>query len=101
MPRDTQHESLDFLQADPEPVAAQPQSNEMTPDTLPQATIDELMRLDGVDGVWIERDDAGRDIVVLHYSRPGSPGHLPSRVLGKPTRVVGGEPIRAQPRPRT
>jgi hypothetical protein len=54
-----------------------------------------LLALDGVEGAWIERDAQGQAVVVLHYGRPGHPSHLPASVSGMPTRIVGGEPIRA------
>lgn len=86
--------SLAFLQGDP--AAVPPQSPlQGSDDVLPQALADELLRLDGVDGAWIERDEQGLRFVALHYSRPGRPSHLPSTVHGLPVRIVGGEPIRA------
>lgn len=87
--------SLDFLQGDPQPAGAGPAPAEDPADRLPQAVVDQVMRLPGVDGVWIERDAAGRRHVVLHYTPQGPTGHLPRTVHGLPTRVVGGEPIRA------
>jgi hypothetical protein len=88
--------SLDFLKADPVPVGTTP-AGPAAPaaPTLPPMVVDDLMRLDGVDGVWVEQDPAGKPIVVLHYSPSGPAPHLPPRVLGMPVRVVGGEPIRA------
>jgi len=94
MPQDTRPQSLDFLKRDPTPVVPEP-ARGTEADQLPQAVIDRLMRLDGVDGVWIEREPDGHRVVVLHYSRPGPAAHLPSQVLDMPTRVVGHEPIRA------
>jgi len=87
--------SLDFLQGEPEPVRAGSSATPDPADRLPQAVADELTRLDGVDGAWIERDASGQRFVVLHYSKPGRPKHLPASVQGLPVRVVGGEPIRA------
>jgi hypothetical protein len=86
---------LDFLAGAPEPVAAGAQPAEDPLDQLPAAVVDQLMQLPGVDGVWIERDAAGRRQVVLHYTPQGSTAHLPRSVHGLTTRVVGGEPIRA------
>jgi len=85
---------LGFLAGEPEPVRPQagPPAAE---DVLPQAVADRLLMLDGVDGAWIERDAQGQAVVVLHYSRAGHPAHLPASVSGMPTRIVGGEPIRA------
>lgn len=89
-------ESLDFLRADPTPVVTEPTSASAEEDRLPPSVVEDLMHLDGVDGVWIERTAAGARVVVLHYSRQGPTGHLPAYVQGMQTRVVGGEPIRAQ-----
>lgn len=88
-------ESLDFLLADPAPVIPGPRDASAGADVLPQSVIEHLMRFDGVDGVWIERDAAGRRVVVLHYTPRGPAPHLPATVNGMPTRIVGGEPIRA------
>ena len=55
-----------------------------------------LMALQGVDGVWIEREPDGQRVVVIHYTPSARPTHLPQQVNGLPTRIVGGEPIRAQ-----
>ena len=87
--------SLDFLQGEPEPVQPGSAATPDPADRLPQAVSDQLMRLDGVDGAWIERDAHGQRVVVLHYSKPGPPTHLPATAHGLPVRVVGGEPIRA------
>ncbi len=86
--------SLDFLNGDPAPVGSQPPASP-APAALPQRIVDDLMRIDGVDGVWVEQDPRGAAVVVLHYSPAGPTAHLPTRVQGMPTRVVGGEPIRA------
>jgi hypothetical protein len=88
--------SLDFLAAEPAPVTRHPAPDA---DRLPQATTDQLMRIPGIDGVWIERDAGGRRVVVLHYTPGGATTHLPGTVEGLPTRIVGGEPIRAQQHP--
>lgn len=89
-------ESLDFLALDPVPVSGHPAGTaDDSANRLPQAVIDELMRLRGVDGVWVERDSSGQRVVVLHYTPRGAASHLPRSVKGMPTRVVGGEPIRA------
>ena len=87
--------SLDFLHGAPEPVVPAPAVPDDPADRLPQAVIEELMRLPGVDGVWVEREARGARVVVLHYTPKGSTAHLPRTVHGLPTRVVGGEPIRA------
>lgn len=93
-------ESLDFLASGPAPVVAQPAlSPDAAADVLPKAVVDDLMRIPGVDGVWIERDAGGRRVVVLHYTPGDAAAHLPGTVEGLPTRVVGGEPIRAQRHP--
>ncbi len=84
---------LDFLANPPEPVG-QPAAPDPD-DLLPQAVANGLLQLDGVDGAWIERDVHGQRFVVLHYAKPGQPGHLPRMVNGLAVRVVGGGPIRA------
>ena len=89
--------ATDFLASDPVPVTQG--VADVAPsaaDQLPPDVVDELMRTSGVDGVWIEHSASGERIVVLHYSFKGTHTHLPSRVEGMPTRIVGGEPIRAQ-----
>lgn len=84
---------LDFLHSPPEPVGgpAAPDPD----DLLPQPVADGLLKLDGVAGAWIERDARGQRFVVLHYAKPGQPGHLPTQVNGLAVRVVGGGPIKA------
>lgn len=90
-------ESLDFLASGPVPVIGTPApSPDAADDTLPKAVVDGLMRIPGIDGVWIERDVGGQRVVVLHYTPRGVTTHLPRSVEGLPTRIVGGEPIRAQ-----
>ena len=89
--------ATDFLASDPVPVethAAEPSAD--AADQLPRAVVERLMHTAGVDGVWIEHSADGERIVVLHYTYQGSQSHLPSSVEGMPTRIVGGEPIRAQ-----
>lgn len=85
---------LDFLQNPPSPGGDA--QNVDPADLLPQSVADDLLRLDGVDGAWIERDASGRRQVVLHYSRTDRPSHLPGRVGGMDVRITGGEPILAQ-----
>jgi hypothetical protein len=87
--------SFDFLDGDPAPVTSHAMPTSAPAAALPQRIVDDLMRIDGVDGVWVERDPRGAPVVVLHYSPAGPTSHLPTRVQGMPTRVVGGEPIRA------
>ena len=88
--------STDFLDTDPLPVTRQVAGQGgAAADRLPQAVVDKLMGMAGVDGVWIERDASGQRVVVLHYSPKGATAHLPRTVEGLPTRIVGGEPIRA------
>lgn len=86
---------LDFLRGDPRPVDLHSAPG-ADADVLPQDVADRLLRLSGVDGAWIETDARGRRVVVLHYSRPGRPSHLPPSVQGMPVKIVGGEPISAQ-----
>lgn len=84
---------LGFLTGAPEPVGAE--AHPSPEDILSQPVADRLLQLPGVDGAWIEKDAQGRRVVVLYYSRPGPASHLPAEVEGMPTRVIGGEPIRA------
>jgi hypothetical protein len=93
VPQKPHDDSLEFLKTDPVPVRPE-RAPAPEPDALPRQVVDDLMRIDGIDGVWVEQD-AGAPVVVLHYSHPGPTAHLPSRVHGMPTRIVGGEPIRA------
>ncbi len=86
---------LDFLKGDPAPVAPGAAAPEDPADRLPQATVNRLMAIPGVDGVWVERVPGGQRVVVLHYTPKGTTAHLPRQVDGMPTRIVGGEPIRA------
>lgn len=86
---------LDFLQGDPAPVTPGAGAAEDPADRLPAATVARLMKLAGVDGVWIERLASGERVVVLHHTPPGSTSHLPEQVHGMATKIVGGEPIRA------
>lgn len=88
--------STDFLASDPLPVTRQAAGGAgAAADRLPQAVVDRLMGIAGVDGVWIERDASGQRVVVLHYTPKGGRAHLPDMVEGLPTRIVGGAPIRA------
>ena len=86
---------LDFLRGEPQPVD-ESRAPAAAEDVLPQDVADRLLRLSGVDGAWIETDSRGRRVVVLHYSLPGRPNHLPPSVRGMPVKIVGGEPISAQ-----
>lgn len=89
--------STDFLATDPVPVTRPAgAASAATADRLPKAAVDRLMGIAGVDGVWIEHDASGQRVVVLHYTPKGATAHLPSIVEGLPTRIVGGEPIRAR-----
>lgn len=65
-------------------------------DVLPQSVADALLQLDGVVGVWMERDSEGHPFVILHTSRITGLQHLPDTVEGMAVRLVGGEPILAQ-----
>ena len=81
------------------PAPVQPGSTTQVPDAgdrLPAKQVAALMALQGVDGVWIEREPDGQRVVVIHYTPSARPTHLPQQVNGLPTRIVGGEPIRAQ-----
>jgi hypothetical protein len=90
---------LDFLSGPPAPVVEDlggPIERPLDAESLPQPVIDRLMGLDGVDGVWMERDSCGERVVVLHYSPSTHPRHLPGQVEGMAVKIVGGDPIRAQ-----
>ncbi len=88
--------SLDFLSGEPAPVRPGDATRAQDPaDSLPPKQVAALMALRGVDGVWIERDAGGQRVVVIHYTPLDQPTHLPLQVNGLPTRIVGGEPIRA------
>lgn len=87
--------SLDFLSGEPAPVDPTRSRPEDRADRLPADVVERLMGLPGVDGVWIEREPDGSRVVVLHYTPKGPAPHLPRQVNGMPTRIVGGEPIRA------
>ena len=87
---------LDFLQGDPAPVArADAQARVDPADVLAQPSADRLLAIDDVVGAWIERDAHGKREVCVHVSRPGGGAGVPRVVDGMPTRIVGGEPIRA------
>ncbi len=88
--------TLDFLQGDPAPVSRSAVEAKVDPgDVLPQPTADRLLALDDVVGAWIERNAQGRREICVHVSRPGGGADVPAVVDGLPTRIVGGEPIRA------
>ncbi len=88
--------SLDFLNGAPVPVRPGDATPAQDPaDRLPPKQVATLMALRGVDGVWIEREAGGQRVVVIHYTPLDQPTHLPLQVNGLPTRIVGGEPIRA------
>lgn len=91
-PRDLR---LDFLAQDPVPVSPSDWATPDPADLLPQAVADALLALDGVDGAWIERTPGGQREVVVHISHAGARSAVPERANGLPTRVVGGQPIRA------
>lgn len=81
------NDSLEFLKNDPQPVGRQ-EVNSV--DILPAATINQLMQIAGVNGVWIEKDGSGQRVVVLHYTAGGSISHLPTTVAGMRTVIVKG-----------
>jgi hypothetical protein len=88
--------SLDFLSGDPTPVGAQPSGSEASAAELPPEVVDSLMRIPGVDGVWVEITANGRREVVLYVTNLRDKPAVPRTIQGMPTRVIGGEPIRAE-----
>lgn len=87
--------SLDFLAQDPVSVQADGSARGDEGDVLPAETIDELMRIPGVGGVWVEVDAQGRREVVIYVADLKQKIAVPPVVAGMPTRIIGGEPIRA------
>lgn len=87
---------LDFLHQPAQPVTPGTQVAADAADVLPQQVADQLLRIAGVEGAWIEREADGTRSVVVHVSTPGRPAGLPATIYGLPLRVVGHEPIRAQ-----
>lgn len=57
----------------------------------------ELMGRDGVEGIGIERDEAGNDVLVLHVSTqdPAVLKSLPRELGGHPVRIIPSGPYRA------
>ncbi len=53
------------------------------------------MRIPGVDGVWVEVDAKGQREVVVYVTDLKQKVAVPAVVAGMPTRIIGGEPIRA------
>lgn len=87
--------SLDFLAHDPARVQSQDTARGDEADVLPAETIDALMRIPGVDGVWVEVNDKGQREVVIYVTDLKQKVAVPPVVAGMPTRIIGGEPIRA------
>lgn len=87
--------SLDFLAQDPVRVRTKDPARGDECDVLPAETIDALMRIPGVEGVWVEVNAQGRREVVLYVADLKQKVAVPPVVAGMPTRVIGGEPIRA------
>lgn len=87
--------SLDFLAQDPVRVQTEGSAHGDEGDVLPAETIDALMRIPGVDGVWVEVDAKGRREVVIYVADLKQKVAVPPIVAGMPTRIIGGEPIRA------
>ncbi|MBL8329525.1 MAG: hypothetical protein JNJ71_11770 [Rubrivivax sp.] len=88
---------LDFLQGDPQPVPVPPDEAALEPQglRLPQAQIDALMAVPGVQGVWVEGADSASAVVVVHVDGSWQPFSVPRTVLGWPVRIHRGGPIRA------
>ncbi|MEW5880760.1 MAG: hypothetical protein AB1761_10000 [Pseudomonadota bacterium] len=87
--------SLDFLAQDPVRAQTQDQARGDDGDVLPAETIEALMRIPGVDGVWVEVNDKGQREVVIYVADLKQKVAVPPVVAGMPTRIIGGEPIRA------
>lgn len=87
---------LDFLHEPVQPTAASGRVAPDPADILPQQVADQLLRIAGVEGAWIEREADGSRTVVVHVSTPDRPAGLPATISGLPLRVQGHEPIRAQ-----
>ncbi|MCX8115676.1 MAG: hypothetical protein N3D71_11490 [Burkholderiaceae bacterium] len=87
--------SLDFLAQDPVRVQTEDRAGGDDGDVLPAETIDALMRIPGVDGVWVEVNDKGQREVVIYVTDLKQKVAVPPIVAGMPTRIIGGEPIRA------
>ncbi|GAB4470599.1 MAG: hypothetical protein OHK0044_13370 [Burkholderiaceae bacterium] len=87
--------SLDFLAQDPAPVQTADAARGAEGDVLPAETIDALMRIPGVDGVWVEVNPNGQREVVIYRADLKQKAAVPPVVAGMPTRIIGGEPIRA------
>lgn len=87
--------SLDFLAQDPVRVQTEDPARGDDSDVLPAETIDALMRIPGVDGVWVEVNAKGQREVVIYVADLKQKVAVPPVVAGMPTRIIGGEPIRA------
>jgi hypothetical protein len=84
----------EFLSRDPEPVGAGAQATRPQP-ALSDHTVNHLMQIPGVDGVWVESTGDGSYVAVIYVTQPATLTRIPSQVEGLPVRTQLGEPIRA------
>ena len=91
--------STDFLADEPAKVSRRDAAQANAPPdprlTLPPDVVTRLMRIEGVDGVWVEQDRSGGLSVVLHARDRLQAFTAPRTVNGMPVRVVHGGPINA------
>ncbi len=89
---------LEFLQREPEPVGASSKAAlaDDPDDILSPRIAERMLRIPGVAGAWLERNGAGVRELVVYMLKSGVPEDVPTKVAGFTTRVVVGEPIRAQ-----
>jgi hypothetical protein len=89
-------EHPDFLSQEPTPVESQ--AHQPVDYRLPDAVVEQLMSIPGVDGVWIEYGEDHKPEVVLHITNAKALSSLPTVIQGLVVRPrVVGEPIKAYP----
>lgn len=88
---------LAFLNADPLPVVPAVSDASLEPQglRLPQSTIDALMAVKGVQGVWVEGAAADQAVVVVHVDASWKPYSVARQINGWPVRIDRGGPIKA------
>lgn len=93
--------STDFLATPPAKVSRRDAAAAGAPAdprlTLPPDVVTKLMRIEGVEGVWVEQDSPDAFSVVLHVRDRLQAFATPRTVNGMPVRVVRGGPINALP----